>query len=440
MSATHVMAARPDRSRTWRLVLWLSIVLMLLGSITGIMVPAGTGWDFANFYDAGHRVAAGQTLDLYDPSLPIAGAPPQGAMRFWGTPISAFFYAPLSWFPAGTALVLFKIENVLALAASFALLFVFYRRFVAESADARIRFAATFAFLCLIYQPFWTIFRVGGQTTPTVLLLVTVAMICHTRRLDWGSAICVVLAAMIKPALAPALACLVCLSGIPFAIKTIVTLAAAGIASLVLMGWPIHAAFLDLMRRGVQFTFPWYYNSSLFVLVEALQTAIGGGTPESAGASGIILSLVLKAVVLGTVVFLVMQSRGRPWLPAARRHYAVVVSLLFFLWWSPTLWEHYLAILFIPLAYVVASADRFSRSALALVAAIFVLSLAQNLILIDWLRRHVSFDSPLALVAIGLLKTGPLLLMLVFVWRHHRELVASYEAPGWALADDRSRA
>lgn len=400
---------------------------MAIGCVVGIVVPAGAGWDFANFYDAGQRVAGRQLRDLYDPLSLIGGEAPQGTMRFWGAPISAFFFVPLSWFPAGTALVLFKIENVLAFAAAFAVLFTFCRRFVPDDEDAQRRFAAVFAFLCLIYQPFWTVFRVGGQTTPTVLLLLATAVHFHMQRRDWWSSSLVVLATLVKPALAPALVCLLCLSGRSFALKTIVLLAAIGVASIALLGWPIHLAFLDLMRTGVQSTFPWYYNSSLYILVDAVRTAAGTGTETGTS----LLTYVVKAIVLGTIVFLVLKSRAQSWTTAARRHWAFIVSILFFLWWSLTLWEHYLELLFIPLIYVVASSQWFSRSARVLVGAIFALSLTQNLIVTGWLRHTVSPDATLPLLIITTLKAGPLLLMLVFAWRHYRELFRSYEAPAW---------
>src|SRR5688572_27622302 len=84
----------------------ICLVLMAIGCAVGIIVPAGIGWDFANFYDAGRRVASGQAADLYNPDNLIAGQPPQGSTGFFGAPLSALFYVPLAWFDAGTALVL----------------------------------------------------------------------------------------------------------------------------------------------------------------------------------------------------------------------------------------------------------------------------------------------------------------------------------------------
>ena len=110
---------------------------------------------------------------------------------------------------------------------------------------------------------------------------------------------------------------------------------------------------------------------------------------------------------------------------------ALVLSLLwFFLLWSPTLWEHYLAVLFPFLAYLVACRHEFSHRAQVLVGAIFLLSLGQNLILMEWLRVRYAFDGA-ALTGVALLKSGPLWLTLVLLWRHAPELLRSFGAPAW---------
>jgi hypothetical protein len=318
---------RPDATAArWRALLWLSIGLMSLGCLVGVLVPAGAGWDFANFYDTGHRVAAGQIADVYDPVSAIDGAAPQGGMRFWGTPISAVFYAPLSWFSPGTALILFKVQNVAAFVASFVLLYVLSRRFADGPHPAREQFAAVFAFLCLVYQPFWTVFRVGGQTTPTVFLLFTIALFCHVYSHHWTAAACLVLASLIKPALAPALLCLVILAGWSFLVKIGVLAAAAGLASVALLGWPIHLTFLDAVRSGVPAPFPWQYSSSLYIFIDSLHTALGtraGTQPYPALLTAV--NYALKAITLATIVALVIKGRSRNLSPAAWRHFSVLV-------------------------------------------------------------------------------------------------------------------
>lgn len=416
-----------------RRLTFLFVTLMAAGSIVGILVPAGLGWDFANFYDAGRRIAAGQITDLYAPASSIAGGAPQGTTGFFGTPLSAVFYVPMSGLSPEAALVWFKIQNVAAFAATFVLLFAFYRRLAPPGERARWEFAALFTGACLIFQPFWTVFRVGGQTTPTVLLLLTVAMIGHTRGRFWVSAIGVVAATLIKPAFAPALLFLLCVSGLAFLRAVAVVLVVTGSISLAWLGWPVHVDFLELVLKSGQLTYAWYYNSSLFIAIENIRTGLGlqadAYRPLFSG-----LTIAMQAFVLVTVVYLARKAHQAGWKRAALRHFDVIMATLFFLVWSRTVWEHYLSVLFLLLAYLVAVRQRFSRAALSLVAAIFALSVFQNLIFTSWLRAHVAFDTLPALLGIALVKSGPLLLTLVFLWRHWREWFDSYAA--WPAEND----
>ena len=419
-------------TRAYQRLSWAIVGLMLVGSIVGIVTPAGPGWDFGNFYDTGRRAAAGELQNIYDPLTPIAGQEPQGKMRFWGPPISAYLYVPLSWFQPLTALVIFKIENVLVFAATFVTLFLFYVRFVPGGEVGRWRFAALFALLCLIYQPFWTVFRVGGQTTPTVLMLLTFALVLHTSARFWESALCVCLAALIKPAFAPLLAFLLCVSGLTFFYSAGAVLIVAGLVSLLLLGWPIHMTFLDRVLKDSQATFEWYSNSSLYVLINNLRDSLGPAA--TAGAYTVLftaLGLGMKILALGTVIYLTMKSRRLVASAQARRHFDFLMAIAFFLLWSSTLWEHYLAVLFPLLVYVVAASRYFSRRALVLVALIFLLSIGQNLILTLFLRDHFQFDSVVAGLGIALYKTGPLLLTVILLWRHNAELFASYSSREW---------
>jgi len=410
----------------------LFIALTAVGCVVGVAVPAGLGWDFANFYDAGRRVAAGQIADLYNPLSAIDGQPPQGRTGFFGTPISALLYVPLAAFSAETALVLFKIQNVLAYAVTFGVLLTFYRRVVPGARQEQAQFAALFAFLCLIYQPFWTVFRVGGQTTATVLLLASIGLVAHTKGRMWGSAICVVLAALIKPALAPVVIFLACVSGVAYLWRMAAVLATTGVLSLVLMGWPVHASFLDLMLRSSRLTYAWYYNSSLYIVIDSLRTYAG-----PAAATGFLraffpgLAYAVKIAAVLTILWLTVRSRRERWSAAARRHFDVLMAVMLFLVWSQTVWEHYLSLLFVPLIFVVAARAHFSRQALALIALIFVTSLGQNLIVINWVRFGLSIDSVPELVGITLFKSAPLWLAMVFLWRHSGELFRSHAAPEW---------
>ena len=58
----------------------------LLEDLTEEQWQAGSGWDFANFYDAGHKAAAGQIQDLYNPTAAIEGKPAEAELPYWGSP------------------------------------------------------------------------------------------------------------------------------------------------------------------------------------------------------------------------------------------------------------------------------------------------------------------------------------------------------------------
>ncbi|MEO6224083.1 MAG: glycosyltransferase 87 family protein [Vicinamibacterales bacterium] len=426
------MTSGPDKAMIYRRWAWLFLTLICAVSIIGIAVPAGLGWDFANFYDAGRRAAAGQYADLYSPLSAIDGRPPQGSTGFFGAPLSAFFYAPLAGFQPATALAVFKFQNVLALGTTFGLLLGFYRPFVSRSVLEPWRFTALFAFLCLIYQPFWTIFRVGGQTTPTVLLLLTMGLIAHTKGRFWTSAMCVLGAGLIKPSLAPAILLLGCVSGVAYLWRTAALWTATGALSLLIMGWPVHAVFLENMIYRSQLKYSWFYNSSLEVLFITLREYFG-----QAAATGVLnLTLIsvtyaLRGAVVLTLLWLALRARRAPVVAAARRHLEFSLMMVFYIVWSPTLYEHYLSLLFPFLVYVVATNNHFSRQALVLVALIFIFAIGQNLIFINWIRYGFELNSLPELVGIALFKSAPVSLTMVLLWLHGRELIQSHSAPEW---------
>ena len=80
-SALTLPDSEAAQIQIWRAVTVAACAGIALVAITGILVPAGLGWDFANFYDTGRRAAAGQLMTIYDPTATIAGQAPQGAWR-----------------------------------------------------------------------------------------------------------------------------------------------------------------------------------------------------------------------------------------------------------------------------------------------------------------------------------------------------------------------
>jgi hypothetical protein len=154
---------------------------------------------------------------------------------------------------------------------------------------------------------------------------------------------------------------------------------------------------------------------------------------DTAGQSGVLkLSAILAKLLSATLcVYLLVKSRTSGLSARANRHFGVLTAIAFCLLVSQTVWEHYLAVLFPMLAYIAASYRHFSRSALALAGAIFLMAAWQNLILINFLRANLAFDTSWELLLIGLCKSAPLWLTAVFLWRYRREFIGTYTAPAW---------
>lgn len=430
------MTQSRDNASRYRPITIVFLILIGFATLVGTVVPAGLGWDFANFYDTGRRVAVWQIADLYESESLIAGEPPQGKLSFWGAPISALLYAPLSLFSPDRALLVFKVQNAAACLIALWLLFRNYRWFFSgnEIPDPW-RFAALFTGAVLLYQPFWAIYRIGGQTTPTVFLLFTIALFCHSKERFRLSAVCIALAVLIKPAFVFVLFPLCLVSGWKFVREAVAVFAAFAVASLLILGWDVHVKFLVLMSQGMTKAYPWLYNSSLFVTGENLKLLadppIGG---RIVGAS--VIALKVLFVFLFGVMF--RMSRSENWTTAARRQFDILMSVTFCLMISQTVWEHYLALLFLPLAYLLAISLTLSTGARFLLASIFAASVGQNTVLISFVNAHLSFDTVPELIAVGLLKSSPLWLMLMFLLIYRREFFRSFRGPHWARPAERS--
>jgi hypothetical protein len=410
------------RVRSDHVSIFVALVLAA-GIAAGIAVNAGTGWDFADFYDAGHKAATGQIRDLYNPDAAIEGRPAEAQLPFWGTPLSAYLLAPLAWMRPAVALVIFKIENTLALLLGLGLLYRYNRRF-AESAP---QYRALFMTAVLLFQPFWTIYRVGGQTTPTVFLAFVLAMICYTSGRFLPAAACLVLAVAIKPAFILMLVFLAAVAGLRFLACVVAAGVAAGGVSILLAGWPIHERFLERLSTG--WISPWFFNSSLSVFIDNLRGIAGLQEPWYGPASLLVRSAAGLAVIVGLV-----QSRRLVWEDNARRHFQFSMAILFGLFLMPIVWEHYLSMLFIPLSYLLVFIRKLSRPVQAIVGLIFAFCFTQNVVLIMWLRNHLPDTHALwLLMATALFKSAPLLLFTILLWWQRKRVFATYEIKNWKL-------
>lgn len=407
-----------------------------MGSLAGVVVPAGINWDFGNFYDAGRRVAAGEIGDLFAIRTPVAGGAPQGRTGFWGTPISAYLYVVLAPLPPLWAMLLFKLETAVFNLGALWLLYRSGTRFLPAGPEPAARYAAAFSAASLLFQPIWTAFRTGGQTTPSVFFCFALAVVAILEGHAFRAMLAIAAAALIKPSLITAVAFFTLVGYRRYLRHALVIFGAVGVLSLALMGFGIHEEFLRLMLRGLGKSVSWPYNSGLYVTFENLKLDnVTAEWPRRYAPVLDALRSALKIVVVALFAAIVYRSRARHWTPRARDHFNLSMAICFFLLFGHIVYEAYLTVLFVVLAYLIASEDRLGAGARRLVAWIVLLCVFQNITWIQLLEPFERFDGALELIAIGLFKSAPLILLLLLLSRHQRELLDSYEAPAWRDAD-----
>jgi hypothetical protein len=418
MKPTSELSSPPPLRRR---LIRLCLALVLAGSAVGIALPAGLGWDFANFYDTGRRVMAGEYHHLYDEYSTIAGEAPQGHMRFYGVPVSAFFYAPLAWFGPETASRLLKFQGFAAFATGLWFLYTSARQFVTMTDERHRWFANCFAIAMLAYQPFWTIYRVGGQTTPTIFLLMVAALWTYVGGRVLSTAFLLTAVILIKPAFVLSAGLLAVASGWQLCLA----LASFGLVSAAmsvwLVGYPVHVDFWNLMITSAKTSVGWVYNSAATVAIENLRLPDDPYPVRSPRPLHLTRYVEGMRLILGVIFLMnawrikrVHRFRHRE----SSRLMVYLASLVFGLALMPIVWEHYLSLLFLPLIYALAVQDRLPAAARAITWLALGLASVQNLIVIQWLHDHLPVMSWPAALMTGLLKGGPILLT-VWLWTRY---------------------
>jgi phosphoglycerol transferase MdoB-like AlkP superfamily enzyme len=134
-------------------------------------------------------------------------------------------------------------------------------------------------------------------------------------------------------------------------------------------------------------------------------------------------ALRLGAAALVFIVWI--QGRKRIRSEKARQHFLFMTALVFGLLLMPVVWEHYLAVLFIPVAYLLANLAQLSRVQERLLLLICLFCGTQNLILILWLNAHMDATVLWVSILAGLLKSAPLILFTLLVWRYRESWIAT---------------
>ncbi|MCB2134383.1 MAG: DUF2029 domain-containing protein [Rhodobacteraceae bacterium] len=407
---------------------WVAIALIAGLVVIGLIKPWGLGIDFANFYDAGQKARAGEFGSLYDPFALIAGREPLSHMTFFSAPVTSYFYAPLAALSPHMALFVFKALGTAAMLLALVLLYREAKSLVGTSQNEEAIYFGLFAVAALFFQPFWTIYRVGGQTTPFVFLLLVLGNMAYVRGAFVWTALIFSLIVVIKPVFGPAAFLLFVLSSNRFRVTALLAAAIVGGLSFMLFGWELHREFLArILEENRVLLRPWM-NSSPFSWIEPFFVAPEDYRGASELPAGVRLIETLARLGVGAALLWALR---RQWLlatdPGLRRHLIYCTALLLVIVISPVIWAHYLAILFIPLAFLIARANWLPKGAQVIFGFATIMCFFQSLIVVRQLEKLFTFDTTGEILTIGLIKSLPAMLFILGMVWFHRSIAEALE-------------
>lgn len=353
---------------------WAFMILILVILAHGIFAPRGLYLDFANFFDAGQKVAAGELVNLYDEFAQIGGNAPYGNMRFFGTPISAYAYAPLAAFPPNLAAIIFKVFSTICILSG---LFIFYRRLTVNvTEEERSSFFWLFCAAAFLFHPFWTVMQVGGQSSAAAFLGLVVGLHAYEKGNDWTAALALSIVIGLKPLFVAVAILLFLLSTGRFRIAIVVCGIIGLVLSLAAMGWPLHEQFLHTaLSEGGQA--PERTNSHILAWLGPLlysdENANTFSTVRMAASAALVFLLMAITIV----------ARNMRQNDAAARYFTFLMCTLAALAISPTVWGHYLMFLFVPIALVISAWARLPKGVVLLVALAILVAPFQNLLVFN---------------------------------------------------------
>ncbi len=426
---TNPLSLNGMSARTLNLLVFAELFMILAFAIVAIASGSGFHWDFANFYDAGSKALVGQYKDLYDPNTMIAGQDPQGGLTFVSPPISSFLYAPMALFDPYSAFVIFKLQSLIA---TFVALFLLYRSAIQLcNFDhlSKLRFTVLFLSVTIAFQPLWTIYIVGGQTTPVVFLLFVISLICQQRSKFILSSIALGLAIVIKPGFVFAAIALFLVSPKNFAFGLTSFGAIIGSISLLIFGWEVHTDFLTVILSEAKQWQPPQFNSGIYGWLHAISTPgserlTDNGSPWAISTVTLLIRLFIVALFIN--LFRRLRFEGSHTDQISVPNFLLAIS--FALLMMPVVWAHYLTLLLVPLTYLLALRDRLDREAIIVISLIILFSIGQNLIFVLMLEQWFGIDSTLERLVVSLVKTTPLLLTLHLLIRRSKLILNAYNS------------
>jgi hypothetical protein len=264
---------------------------------------------------------------------------------------------------------------------------------------------------------------------PLVFLLMVLGLVWFTAARMAAAAAACVLVVLIKPVFLPGLALLFLFGGNRFRLWAAGLSAAA--LSFALVGWAPHMAFLRQMADAAAAVEKVFFISHMFAWLEPLFVSVAeyesrAPVPGDLTAARLVVRLLL--IWLFVRAYLPFFRSAAP--EADKRHLLFVLSLILPLVLSPIIWEHYLVLLFVPLAQMIAARRHFPRLVHGLLVLTILSCAVQNIWVVQKLERAFGVDIWAEAFALALAKsvTMALVVAVMLVWR--KEYLRSYPAAG----------
>ncbi len=401
---------------------WQRVVLIALVGALALRLAwhlasgAGMYWDFINFYNAGRRLVGGRSAELYAAVDPLFDEPrlPEGMLSYVGFPISALLFGPLGFFGPRLALFAFKVACSVAAGLGVAVMVRHVRVTALQGWSAPAAQLALCAAL-VIWEPFWFALTIGGQGTVLAFPLFALAVTLHAERRDWAAGICLALAMLLKPFLAPIGLLIVLVRAWRLLFSVTVSLALLAVASLVLFGWPLHLQWLQaVMQQAARWELPWWINAS--IATPAITPWVEGISsmrpvvpmPVLASRLTVAIRLVAAAVVLARAWTVSRRGDDRD-----TREQTLLLGLVLSLCASNVIWSHYLLFVLVPWLVLAARAPRLDRHGQVLVLLLLVSMARANFDIARWMQEAIPTDTWWGLTASALAGSGTLILLLV---------------------------
>ena len=402
---------------TWQRALLVDLVGALgLRLAWHLASGAGMYWDFVNFYNAGRRLAEGRWADLYAAADPLFDEPrlPDGVLTYVGFPISAIFFGPLGFFGPRLALLVFKASCAVAAAVGVGVVV----RHLRDTAQEQWSSDTALLVLCaalLVWEPFWFALTVGGQGTVLAFPLFAAAFTLHAERRDVPAGVCLALALLLKPFLAPIGLLIVLARAWRLLGSVVVSGLTLALASVVLFGWPLHVQWMQaVMQESARWEMPWWITASLATpaitpWVEGM-SSMRAVVPMPLLASRLALAIRLVAMAVVVLRAWTVFRRGDD---RTTREQTLLLGLVLSLCASNVIWSHYLLFVLVPWLVLAARAPRLDRVGQVLVFLLLVSVARANFDLARWLQDVLPTDTWWGLAASAVAGSGTLILLVI---------------------------